>query len=64
MSKMDIFPLCLLLLTFAVVVTYDSKTTKNELSQKLSGRYHRDMKILTILTSNSKQFRVYGIFKI
>ena len=28
-----------------------------------SGRYHRDMKILKILASNSKQFRVYGIFK-
>ena len=28
-----------------------------------SGRYHRDMKILEILTSNSKQFRVCGILK-
>ena len=28
-----------------------------------SGRYHRDMKILKILASNSKQFRVYRIFK-
>ena len=28
-----------------------------------SGRYHRDMEILKILTSNSKMFRVYGIFK-
>ena len=28
-----------------------------------SGRYHRDMKIVKILASNSKQFRVYGIFK-
>ena len=28
-----------------------------------SGRYHRDMKILKILASNSKQFRVYGILK-
>ena len=28
-----------------------------------NGRYHRDMKILKILASNSKQFRVYGIFK-
>ena len=28
-----------------------------------SGRYHRDMKILKILASNFKQFRVYGIFK-
>ena len=28
-----------------------------------SGRYHRDMKILKILASNSKWFRVYGIFK-
>ena len=28
-----------------------------------SGRYYRDMKILKILASNSKQFRVYGIFK-
>ena len=28
-----------------------------------SGRYHRDMKILKILASNSKQFRVYSIFK-
>ena len=28
-----------------------------------SGRYHRDMKILKILTSNSKRFRVYGILK-
>ena len=27
------------------------------------GRYHRDMKILKVLASNSKQFRVYGIFK-
>ena len=26
-------------------------------------RYHRDMKVLKILTSNSKRFRVYGIFK-
>ena len=28
-----------------------------------SGRYHRDMKTLKILASNSKRFRVYGIFK-
>ena len=28
-----------------------------------SGRYHRDTKILKILASNSKQFRIYGIFK-
>ena len=28
-----------------------------------NGRYHRDMKILKVLASNSKQFRVYGIFK-
>ena len=29
-----------------------------------SGRYHWDMKILKILlASNSKRFRVYGIFK-
>ena len=28
-----------------------------------SGRYHKDMKILKILVSNSKRFRVYGIFK-
>ena len=28
-----------------------------------SGRYHRDMEILKILASNSKQFRVYGILK-
>ena len=28
-----------------------------------SGRYHRDMKILKILASNSKRLRVYGIFK-
>ena len=28
-----------------------------------SGRYHEDMKILTMLASNSKCFRVYGIFK-
>ena len=28
-----------------------------------SGRYHRDMKILQILASNSKRFRVYGIYK-
>ena len=28
-----------------------------------SGRYDRDMKILKILVSNSKRFRVYGIFK-
>ena len=29
-----------------------------------SGRYHRDTKILKILlASNSKRFRVYGIFK-
>ena len=28
-----------------------------------SGRYHRDMKIVRILAYNSKQFRVYGIFK-
>ena len=28
-----------------------------------SGRYHRDMKILNILASNSKRLRVYGIFK-
>ena len=27
-----------------------------------SGRYHRDMKILKILASKSKRFRVYGIF--
>ena len=29
-----------------------------------SGRYHRDMKTLKILlASNSKRFRIYGIFK-
>ena len=28
-----------------------------------SGRYYRDMKILKILASNSKWFRVYGILK-
>ena len=28
-----------------------------------SGRYQRDMKILKIFASNSKQFRVYGILK-
>ena len=28
-----------------------------------SGRYHTDMNILKILTSNSKGFRVYVIFK-
>ena len=28
-----------------------------------SGRYHRDMKALKILTSNSKDFRMYGTFK-
>ena len=28
-----------------------------------SGRYHRDTKILKILASNSKWFRVYGNFK-
>ena len=28
-----------------------------------SGRYHREMKILKILASNSKRFRDYGIFK-
>ena len=28
-----------------------------------SGRYHRDMTILKILATNSKWFRVYGIFK-
>ena len=28
-----------------------------------SGSYHRDMEILKILVSNSKRFRVYGIFK-
>ena len=28
-----------------------------------SGRYHRDMKILKILASNSKRFRVFGIFE-
>ena len=28
-----------------------------------SGRYHRDMKVLKILASNFKRFRVYGIFK-
>ena len=27
------------------------------------GRYHTDMKILKVLASNSKRFRVYGIFK-
>ena len=29
-----------------------------------SGRYHRDMKILKMLASNSKRFRFYSIFKI
>ena len=29
----------------------------------VSVRYRRDMKILKILASNSKRFRVYGIFK-
>ena len=28
-----------------------------------SGKYHRVMKILKILVSNSKRFKVYGIFK-
>ena len=28
-----------------------------------SGRYHRDMKILKILASNSTRFRFYGIFE-
>ena len=28
-----------------------------------SARYHRDMKILKILASNSKRFTFYGIFK-
>ena len=28
-----------------------------------SSRYHRDMKILKILASNTKPFRIYGIFK-
>ena len=28
-----------------------------------SGRYHRDMKALKILASNSNHFRIYGIFK-
>ena len=28
-----------------------------------SGRYHRDMKALKILASNSKHLRIYGIFK-
>ena len=28
-----------------------------------SGSYHRDIKMLKILASNSKWFRVYGIFK-
>ena len=28
-----------------------------------TGSYHRDMKILKILASNSQWFRVYGIFK-
>ena len=28
-----------------------------------SGWYHKDMKTLKILASNSKQFKVYGIFK-
>ena len=27
-----------------------------------NGRHHRDMKILKILASNSKQFQFYGIF--
>ena len=30
----------------------------------INGKYHRDMKILKILASDSKQLRVYGIFKI
>ena len=28
-----------------------------------SGRYHRDMKLLKILASDFKEFRLYGIFK-
>ena len=28
-----------------------------------TGRYHREMKIIKILASNSKQFRFYGILK-
>ena len=28
----------------------------------ISGRYHRDMKALKILASNSKHSRIYGIF--
>ena len=27
-----------------------------------SGRYHRDMKALKVLASNSKHFRIYGTF--
>ena len=29
-----------------------------------SGRYHRDMKILEILASNSTRFRFYGLEKL
>ena len=29
----------------------------------ISGRYHRDVKILKTLASNFKQVRVYGIFR-
>ena len=28
-----------------------------------SGRYHKNMKILKTLASNSKYFRIYGVFK-
>ena len=30
---------------------------------KFGGRFHKDMKILKILDSNSKQLRVYSVFK-
>ena len=29
----------------------------------ISVRYHRNMKALKILASNSKHFKIYGIFK-
>ena len=35
----------------------------NFLETFTSGRYHRDIKVLNILASNSKWFRVYDILK-
>ena len=66
----DVFLCSIFLLLFFKLRELECKISKlviNEIwitrQDFTSGRYHRDMKILKISASNSKQFWVYGIFK-